>query len=92
MAGIKGIYKEVLSGVTGGLPARPTHLASNAMSDHTDNGLAFVRHALDEGFLDKRTVNPFHRSDGERLDRGSFSNFTGLLVRGATPLTLDNED
>lgn len=92
MVGARGSYREVLSGGQGGPQAQPIPSITAAAHAPPGNGLDFVRHALAAGFLDKGTVNPFHGDAGDRLDRGSFRNSEGLLVRGATLLTLDTEE
>lgn len=42
--------------------------------------------------MDRGIVNPFARTDGERLEHRSFRNHAGLLVTGAVTLTLEAED
>lgn len=100
MAGTSGNYRAALTGSPRNPPVAPLHAGPSAHaaplhagpSAHAapDNELEFVRQRLQAGSLEKSTVDPFHKMEGEQLAHGSFRNHARLLVRGTAPLTLDD--
>lgn len=88
MAGQRGSYRAALNCVLG-VTAALTHSAGTGANNADDPSLEYIKRGMLDDRMDRSTVNPFGRVEGERLERGSFRNHAGMLIRGASMYTLD---